>query len=141
MMKPFAVMMNGGYIERKANGTREGVLAIDGVDLSPIEGMYFEKKENKENWLWLKRKPLLEYDSQTLKFNQRQKEPRWETYLKKTSGEGKVAYQGRFVFLRFVYEITGIWDAVLGKDKERLNLYIERLPMSEQSFINNSRSL
>ena len=129
--------MNGGYIERKSGGTREGILAIDGVDLSPIEGMYFKKKDTQEDWLWLKRKPLLEYDAKTQKFNQRPKEPRWETYMKKTNNGGKIAYQGRFVFLRFVYEITGIWDVGLGKDKERLNLYIDRLPITEQTFINS----
>ena len=128
-------MMNGGYIERKVNGKREGILSIDGVDLSPIEGMYFNKKDAKEDWLWLKRKPLLEYDADKMVFNERPKEPRWETYLRKTSGSDKIAYQGRFVFLRFVYEITGIWDVVLGKDKERLNLYVERLPLKEQPFI------
>ena len=71
------------------------------------------------------------------KFNQRPRKPQWETYLKKVNKGNGVAYRGTFVFLRFIYEITGIWDNVLGKDKERLNLYVERLPMKDQTMLIN----
>jgi len=131
------MIVNGGYIERKPKGVREGILMIDGVELSPIEGMYFKKEDTGEDWLWLKRKPLLEYDAEMQKFNQRPRKPQWETYLKKVNKGNGVAYRGTFVFLRFIYEITGIWDNVLGKDKERLNLYVERLPMKDQTMLIN----
>jgi hypothetical protein len=50
-----------------------------------------------------------------------------------------VAYKGEFIFMRFKYSIVGVWDRILGKDNQRLNLYIERLPMAQQSIINNIR--
>ena len=97
--------------------------------------MYFKKEDTGDDWLWLKRKPLLEYDAELLKFNQRPRKPQWETYLKKVNNGNGVAFQGTFIFLRIVYEITGIWDNVLGKDKERLNLYVERMPMKDQTIL------
>ena len=42
------------------------------------------------------------------------------------------------MFLRFKYSIVGVWDNVFGKDKQRLNLFVERLPMSEQTIINSN---
>jgi hypothetical protein len=38
--------------------------------------------------------------------------------------------------LRFRYSIVGVWDNILGKDKQRLNLFVERLPMSQQTIVN-----
>lgn len=122
-----------GFLERKAGGRFEGELYIEGVNLSPIEGAYFKKDE--KLFLWLKRKPLLEYDIEEEKFHIRPREPRWEAYLEKKSTE-TVAYKGEFMFLRFRYQIIGVWDAVLGKDKQRLNFFVERKPMPEQVIIN-----
>ena len=40
--------------------------------------------------------------------------------------------------MRFRFKIEGVWDSVLGMDKKhRLNLFIERLHMSEQTIINS----
>lgn len=124
---------SNGYLERKHGGRYEGEINVEGVSLSPIEGVYF--KENGKQYLWLKRKPLLEYDHETESYKHRDREPRWETYLKKESSS-VVAYRGEFVFLHFKYSVVGIWDSSLGKDKNRLNLFVERLPMNQQSIIN-----
>lgn len=123
-----------GYLERKRGGRYEGELRIQGVNISPIEGVYFN--EDGKTFLWLKRKPLLEYDPDTQSYKQRPSEPRWEAYLEKQNN-GIVAYKGSFAFLRFRYQMTGIWDVVLGKDRQRLNLFVERLPRNEQTIINN----
>lgn len=125
-----------GYVQRSNDGSFGGAIKIEGVDLSPIEAVYFKK--DGDTYLWLKRKPLLEYDHKTESYKERQKEPRWECYLKKQLEEGAVAFKGEFIFLRFRFNIVGVWDAVLGNDKkQRLNLYIERLPLSQQTIINN----
>ena len=125
-----------GYAQRNIDGSFGGAIKIEGVDLSPIEAVYF--KRDGDTYLWLKRKPLLEYDHKTESYKERQKEPRWECYLKKQLEEGAVAFKGEFIFLRFRFNIVGVWDAVLGNDKkQRLNLYIERLPLSQQTIINN----
>ena len=122
-----------GWIERVRGGRYEGGLVVEGVDISPIEGVYFQ--QDGRNWLWLKRKPLLEYDLKSEKYLERPREPRWEVYLEK-QGSQVVAYRGTFAFLHFRFQITGIWDVVLGKDKGRLNLFVERLPAAEQTIIN-----
>lgn len=130
-------MNNGystGYIFRRKNGSHEGVLDVEGVEVSPIEGMYF--KEDGIQYLWLKRKPTLEYDDDECKYVTRASTPSFEAYLRKTS-EDNVAYRGEFTFLRFRYTIVGIWDTVFGSDKSRLNLYVERMPMSQQKIINS----
>lgn len=125
-----------GYVQRSSDGSFGGAIKIEGVDLSPIEAVYFKREG--DTYLWLKRKPLLEYDHKTESYKERQKEPRWECYLKKQLEEGAVAFKGEFIFLRFRFNIVGVWDAVLGNDKkQRLNLYIERLPLSQQTIINN----
>lgn len=125
-----------GYIERRMGGKYEGNVRIEGVDLSPVEAVYF--KEEGENYLWIKRKPLLEYDFETQTYRRRVRQPQWECYLKKTKDGDTVAYKGEFVFMHFKFSITGVWDSVLGQDsKQRLNLFIERLPMNEQTIINN----
>ena len=124
-----------GYIERKANGRYEGSMKIDGVSLSPIECVMF-KKDNK-NYLWLKRKPMLEYDDMTMAYRERPREPRWEAYLEKGVENDTVAYKGEFFFLRFRYSIVGVWDRVLGVDKQRMNFFVERLPMNYQTILNS----
>lgn len=121
-----------GYLQKDGEGFA-GRLKVDRVDLSPIEGMYF--KERDRLWLWLKRRPLLEYDTELGKYRERAREPRWEAYLEKVN-KGVVAFEGIFAFLRFRYRLTGIWDDVLRDSRRRLNLFVERLPLSEQSIIN-----
>lgn len=123
-----------GYIEKKAGGRYEGLLNIEGIDLSPIFGVYF--KEGGKTYLWLRRKPLLEYDHKTECYKEKQREPRWETYLQKQSNESGVSFHGEFVLFHFRFEIVGIWDTVLGMDKKRLNFFVSRKPMSEQDIIN-----
>lgn len=122
-----------GYIERKAGGIYDGTLRVDGIDLSPVEATFF--KDKGKNYVWLKRKPIMEYDFDTQSYRTRQREPRWEAYLEKQLDGSVMAYKGEFIFLRFKYSIVGVWDAVLGKDKSRLNLYVERLPMSQQTIL------
>lgn len=122
-----------GYVERHKDGRCDGVVTIDGVELGAIDAVYF--KEEGKNYLWLKRKPILDYDAESQSFIKRPREPRWEAYLEK-SQDGIVAYRGTFAFLRFKYSIIGVWDKVLGMEKNRLNLYIERLPMPQQDIIN-----
>ena len=80
---------------------------------------------------------MLEYDFDTSTYRKREREPRWECYLKKQLDGDVVAYKGEFVFMRFRFGIEGVWDSVLGKDRlQRLNLYVERMPMSKQTIIN-----
>ena len=125
-----------GYLERNRDGAYVGTLKIEGIDISPVEGQYFKK--DGETYLWLKRRPILEYSQKTGEYTKREREPRWECYLKKQLNEDAVAFKGEFVFMRFRFEITGVWDDVLGNEKNRLlNLYVERLKMSQQTIINN----
>lgn len=123
-----------GYLERLSSGRYEGVLTIEGIDLSPIYGVYF--KEDGKSYLWLRRKPLLEFDYKTESYRERHREPRWEVYLTKQLDGDSIAYKGEFIFLRFKFQIVGIWDKVMYKDKNRLNLFVERLPMNKQTIIN-----
>lgn len=128
--------LSDGYIERKTGGCYEGEVLIEGINLSPIQATYFEK--DNETYLWLKRKNVLEYDFKAQKYNERERSPKWECYLKKQMNADAVAYKGEFFFMRFRFSITGVWDGVLGKDKkQRLNLFIERLPLNQQTIINN----
>ncbi len=124
---------NDGYLERKSGGKYEGEIIVDGVELSPIEGVYFTK--GNKQYLWLKRKPLLEYNPKQGKFVKRDRKPKWETYLEKQMSD-EIAYRGDFFFLRVAYSIVGIWDGVLGMEKNRLNLIVERKQMREQGIIN-----
>lgn len=129
-----------GYVERTSGGVYQGKLTIDGITLEGgIEAMYF--KQDSQNYLWLKRKALLEYDFNTQKYIERKREPQWEVYLEKQVNDNGIAYKGSFTFFKFKYSIIGIWDAILGKDKQRLNLYVERLPRNEQTIINNINKL
>lgn len=123
-----------GYIERKSGGGYDGVLKIDSIDISPITAVAF-KNEGKM-YLWLKRKDMLVYDENTQQYLSRKREPRWEAYLEKQMDGSTIAYRGEFHFLMFKYEIVGIWDSVLGKEKSRMNFFVERLPMEKQDIIN-----
>ena len=126
-----------GYLERRSGGTYEGSVFVEKrIDLSPIEGVYFKK--DGETYLWLRRKPALEYDFDTGTYRKRERTPKWECYLKKQVDGDTVAFKGEFTFMRFRYSIYGIWDSVLGNDQKRLlNLFVERLPMSQKTIINN----
>lgn len=121
-----------GYLERKPGGYYEGELHIDGVNISPIEGAYF--KQDGQTYLWVKRKPKLEYDPKKEVYVQKAREPEWEAYLEK-QGWGQLAYKGTFAFLHFRYSIVGLWDVALGKERQRLNFMVERLPEEEQTII------
>lgn len=123
-----------GFVERTKGGIYEGKLTIDGVDVSPINAVYF-KREGK-TCLWLRRNDKLEYDMDTDKFIARKRSPQWEAYLTKQVEGDVVAFRGEFYFLRFKFSIVGVWDSILGKEKNRLNLYVERLPMNQQTIIN-----
>ena len=125
-----------GYIQRTKSGSFEGKITIDGISLPEITAVYF--KENDECYLWLKRKKILEYNYELQSYKERDAEPKWETYLKKQLDGNTVAYKGEFFFMHFRYSIVGVWDGVFGMDKrQRLNLFVERLPMSQQTIINN----
>ena len=132
-------MMNddyiNGYVERKQGGRYEGKLSIDGILLPSITATYF--KDDGENYLWIRRKKVLEYDFETQTYKEREARPQFEAYLKKQLDNGTVAYKGEFAFMRFKYSIIGVWDKVLGNDKQRLNLFVERLPLTQQTIINS----
>lgn len=123
-----------GYIERKSGGGYDGVLKIDSIDISPITAVAF--KDEGKTYLWLKRKDMLVYDENTQQYLTRKREPRWEAYLEKQMDGSTIAYKGEFHFLMFKYEIVGVWDSVLGKEKSRMNFFVERLPMEKQDIIN-----
>lgn len=123
-----------GFIERKNDGRYEGRITIDGVSMPSISAVFF--KEEGESYLWLKRKKILDYDFESQTYREREAKPQWEAYLKKQLEDNVVAYKGEFFFLHFKYSIVGVWDKVLGIDKKRLNLFIERLPLSQQTVIN-----
>ena len=124
-----------GYVERKQGGRYEGSLTIEGIRLPSISAVYF--KEGEENYLWLRRKKVLEYDFESQAYHERDAKPHFEAYLKKQLDGNAVAYKGEFAFMRFRYSITGVWDKVFGNEKQRLNLFVERLPLSEQTIINS----
>lgn len=125
---------SSGYIERTERGCYEGAMDVEGVDLSPIEGVYFQEDGN--SMLWLRRKPVLEYIASEMMYKPRPSEPRWEAYLKKNNDGGGIAYKGVFTFLHFRYSIVAIWDKALA-DKNRMNFFAERLPMEQQNIINS----
>lgn len=122
-----------GFVERKTDGSYVGQLRVDGVDVSPIEGIYFTNDNKK--YLWIKRKPIMEYNFESQIYKLRKRKPSLECYLEKQMDGNVVAYKGTFTFLRFRYSIVGVWDAILGKERQRLNLYVERLPMNEQTIL------
>ena len=124
-----------GYVERKQGGHYEGKLSIDGILLPYITATYF--KDDGENYLWIRRKKVLEYDFETQTYKEREARPQFEAYLKKQLDGDAVAYKGEFFFMRFKYSIIGVWDKILGNDKKRLNLFVERLPLTQQTIINS----
>jgi len=125
-----------GFVEHSKDGSYKGSLTIDGINLQGgITAVYF--KDDGESYLWLRRKKVLEYDFESQSYKEREAKPQFEAYLKKQIDKGSVAYKGEFIFMRFKYSITGIWDKVLGKDKQRLNLFVERLPLAQQTIINS----
>ena len=124
-----------GYIQRSQGGSYNGKITIDGILLPAISAVFF--KDNGENYLWLKRKKVLDYDFESQTYKEREARPQWEAYLNKQIDNDTVAYKGEFFFMHFKYSITGVWDRILGNEKQRLNLFIERLPMSEQTIINS----
>ena len=131
--------MNGdyinGYIQRSQGGSYDGKITIEGILLPAISAVFF--KDNGENYLWLKRKKVLDYDYESQTYKEREARPQWEAYLKKQIDNDTVAYKGEFFFMRFKYSITGVWDKILGNEKQRLNLFVERLPMSQQTIVNS----
>lgn len=122
-----------GYIQRSSDNKFTGQINVDGINLSPIEATFFETEG--KNYLWLKRTPIKEYNFETSTFKTRQPKPQWEAYLEKQLNNNIVEYKGTFTFLRFRYSIVGTWDAVFGIEKSRLNLFVERLPMTEQTIL------
>lgn len=126
-----------GFIERRRNGVYDGQIRVQGVDLSPIEATFFKDEETGDNYLWLKRRPVMEFDFDTQCYTTRARKPFFEAYLKKTIDGNVVSYKGEFMFMRFKFSISGVWDIVLGKEKQRLNLFVERLPMSQQNILND----
>lgn len=127
---------SNGQIERRQGGGYEGTVRIEGIDLSPVEATFF-KDDNGDSYLWLKRKPIMEYDFESQTYTTRQRKPSFEVYLKKQMDDSVVAYKGEFMFMRFKFSIVGIWDVVLGKENQRLNLFVERLPLSQQIILND----
>lgn len=125
--------MEDCYIQRRRDGRFEGEVSIEGIDLSPIDGMFY--KQDGKMFLYLKRRPVLEYDAETMSYKQRESMPYWSAQLEK-QGDGVCAYRGEFMFLRLRFSIVGIWDKIMGQDKQRLNLYVERLPIQQQNIIN-----
>ena len=123
-----------GYIERKPHGKYEGELVIEGVDVSPIECQMFQQDGDK--YIWLKRKDMLVYEQREQRYITRKREPRWEAYLKKGTENSTTIFRGDFYFFMFKYSIVGVWDDVLGKEKNRMNLFVERLPLDKQDIIN-----
>lgn len=130
-----------GHIQRESGGRYVGQVSVDGIDLSSIEATFFEAEGKK--YLWLKRQMIKEYDWDNSTFRMRQAKPHWEAYLEKQMDNSTVAYKGVFSFLRFRYEITAVWDTNYGLDKNRMNLYVDRLPMNEQTILTsiNERKL
>lgn len=122
-----------GYVERKRDGRHEGSITVHGIDLSPIEATFF--KDDGESYLWLKRKPIMEYDMESQSYTTRKRKPTFEAYLRKTVDDNVVAYKGVFMFMRFKFSIVGVWDNVLGREENRLNLFVERLPMEKQTIL------
>ena len=123
-----------GYIERTPYKSYEGVLTVEGINLSPIEGQFFKK--GNDVYLFIKRKPIMEYNIESNSYETRERKPQLLVYMKKqVDGDGVVAYKGDFMFMRFKFNIVGVWDKILGKERTRLNLFVERAPMSEQTIL------
>ena len=127
-----------GYIERNGKGEYLGRLKVEGIDLSPIEAQYFKK--DGDLYCFIKRRPIMEYNIEQDRYVTRERKPQIAIYMKKQIGDSNVVeYKGEFMFMRFRFSIVGVWDKVLGNDQkyQRLNLYVERLPQSEQTILNS----
>ena len=123
-----------GHIERTVQGGYSGQLRVEGIDLSPIEAQYFKKDGG--IFLFIKRKPIMDYDIASESYITRERKPALQIYMKKQLNDnGVIAYIGEFMFMRFKFKIEGVWDKILGREKHRLNLYVERLPLSEQTLL------
>lgn len=123
-----------GFVQRDDNGGYSGRITIDGVDLSPISAVLFEK--DGEKLLWLQRKPIMDYNDETGAYTERARRPFWQCYLRKTCDDNGVAFDGEFMFLKFKYNIKGVWDTVFGMEKQRLNLFVERASSDKQTLLN-----
>lgn len=129
------IFSNNGFLQRH-NGEIVGELIIDDVNLSPIEGKLFVNPKDAKQYLWIKRKQIIEYDDKTHSYIKREREPRWQVYMQKVESNS-TPYVGEFTFLHFKYKIEAVWDLTdYGKSKKRINLYIERLPYEKQTIIN-----
>ena len=124
-----------GFIERRQGGHYEGSIKVHGVDLSPIEATFFQ--DDGETYLWIRRKPIMEYDFESQSYSTRKRTPHFEAYLKKQVEDNTVAFKGEFMFMRFKFSVVGVWDSVLGRENQRLNLFVERLPMTQQTILND----
>lgn len=127
-----------GHVERTAKGEYTGRLSVEGIDLSPIQAQYFKK--DGDIYCFIKRRPIMEYSMEQGKYITRERKPQLLIYMKKQVGtDGVVEYKGEFMFMRFRFSIVGVWDKILGRDTnlQRLNLFVERLPMSEQTLLNS----
>ena len=123
-----------GHIERVAQGGYSGQLTVEGIDLSPIEAQFFKK--DGDIFCFIKRKPIMQYNHETQSYSTRERKPALQIYMKKQiNPDGVVAFAGDFMFMRFKFKIEGVWDKILGKEKHRLNLFVERLPLSEQTLL------
>lgn len=127
-----------GFIEKSLYGDYSGELSIEGIDLSPVQAQYFKK--DLDTYLWIKRKDKLIYDADTQTYVRKQRTPKLDCYLKKCVEDNKVVYRGEFYFMHFKFSITGLWDKVVGVERSRLNLFVERLPIEQQTIINNIKN-
>lgn len=123
-----------GYVKRNSWGNYTGTLTVEGVNLGITEAQYFKK--DGDTYLFIKRKPIMEYNHDTQSYYTREPRPQVLIYMKKqVGGDGVVAYKGDFMFMRFKFNIVGVWDAILGKEQQRLNLFVERAPRNEQTLL------
>ena len=123
-----------GHIERTTGGGYNGTLRVEGIDLSPVEAQFFKK--DGDTYLFIKRKPIMEFNYAEQRYITRERRPQVPIYMKKqVDSDGVVAFKGDFMFMRFKFNIVGVWDAILGKETNRLNLYVERAPRNEQTLL------
>lgn len=123
-----------GHVERTTGGGYNGTLRVEGIDLSPVEAQFFKK--DGDTYLFIKRKPIMEFNYGEQRYVTRERRPQVPIYMKKqVDSDGVVAFKGDFMFMRFKFNIVGVWDAILGKETNRLNLYVERAPKNEQTLL------
>ena len=123
-----------GHIERTTGGGYNGALRVEGIDLSPVEAQFFKK--DGDMYLFIKRKPIMEFNYAEQKYITRERRPQVSIYMKKqVDSDGVVSFKGDFMFMRFKLSIVGVWDSILGKEINRLNLFVERAPRNEQTLL------